>query len=122
MTGIWCLLIGILIAEFGGIGIFSKKNRRKRYKTTPNGVEITELMASFGDKKFNASKQLFELAGFTNVNCVGLGDLNILSIMLNGLVNSISIDGYDHIQAGDVYPRDAVVVLNIIRLDRRKIF
>ncbi|MCB7067525.1 hypothetical protein LI031_27070 [Enterocloster citroniae] len=63
------------------------------------------------EKNYNSVVMLFRGAGFTNVTAVPLNDLNILSQRKNGQVEAVTINGNGDFDEGDVYPREANILI-----------
>ena len=63
-----------------------------------------------GISRFDA-EQRFKDAGFTNVECVGMRDLNFMTgIFIDGdSVESVAINGVDSFDSSVYYPADAAV-------------
>ena len=110
--GYMIMLIGMIIGTWGGIGLFSfSKNQDKRKNHTQNVVKITSAIANFEGKNFEVISSLLRSAGFSNVSCVALKDLNFLSGQKNGRVESLTIDGNENINEGDIFSANALVTI-----------
>ena len=107
-----CMMLGMCVGMWGGLGLFgmSKKKKTKKY-VGPNDVVITEAMEGYSDKNYNAAVLLFKGAGFTNVTTVPLNDLNMFNQKKNGQVDSVTINGNDEFEEGDVFPKNSNVLI-----------
>jgi hypothetical protein len=74
-------------------------------------VQITEAMESCEDENYNALVCLFRSAGFNNVKTIALGDLNFFTAKKNDHVATVSIDGNDDFDEGDIFQRNANVII-----------
>ncbi len=105
LAGMWGIIIGAYIALFT-----YQKKKKKRFVSSTEAC-VTDSMLDYEDKNFNSMVMLFKGAGFTNVTPVPLNDLNMFSARKNGRVESITIAGDGDFDEGDVYPKDAHVVI-----------
>lgn len=74
-------------------------------------MQITEAMESCEDENYKAVASLFRSAGFNNVKTIALGDLNSFTAKKNGQVATVSIDGNDDFDEGDIFQRNANVII-----------
>ena len=109
MVGLWGIIIALYIGLFTMIKSKDQKKKARRI-LAPDEVQITDAMSGFGERDFNSAVVLFQSAGFTNVNAVPLKDLTILNPLKNGKVDKVTING-DFFECGDVFKRDAKVVI-----------
>lgn len=109
-AGIWCILIGVCISMFAHLSTDEKKKKRRTY-VNPNEVQITEDMIYYREKNFNSINMLFMGAGFTNVTCIPLNDLNIFTQKRNGQVESVTINGSEEFEEGDIFPKASNVLI-----------
>lgn len=107
-----CMMLGMCVGMWGGLGLFgmNKKKKAKKY-VGPNDVVITEAMEGYSDKNYNAAVHLFKGAGFTNVTALPLNDLNMFNQKKNGQVDSVTINGNDEFEEGDVFPKNSNVLI-----------
>lgn len=68
-------------------------------------------MESCEDENYKAVASLFRSAGFNNVKTIALGDLNSFTAKKNGQVATVSIDGNDDFDEGDIFQRNANVII-----------
>jgi len=106
--GMWGIIIGAYIALFTYVK--NDKKKKKRFVSSTEAC-VTDSMLDYEDKNYNSMVMLFKGAGFTNVTPVPLNDLNMFSARKNGRVEMITINGDDDFEDGDVYPRNAHVVI-----------
>lgn len=100
----------------GWIAIYanmSKENQKKKAHriVLSNEVQITETMESCEGENFDAVAGLFRSAGFNNVKTIALDDLNFFTAKKNGQVATVSIDGNVDFGEGDVFGRNANVII-----------
>lgn len=107
-----CMMLGMCVGMWGGLGLFgtSSKKKPRRYAGS-NEVVITEAMEYCSEKNYNAIVALFKGAGFTNVTAIPLNDLNMFNQKKNGQVESVTINGNDEFEEGDVFPKDSNVLI-----------
>lgn len=110
LAGMWGIIIGGYIGLFTFIKSDEKKKKQKKY-VSPNEAVITDSMIGCEEKNYNSVVMLYRGAGFTNVTAVPLNDLNILSQRKNGQVEAVTINGNSDFDEGDVYPREANVLV-----------
>ena len=76
------------------------------------GIRFPNGLAPFTDKKYFAIEESLRSAGFTNISCVNLHDLNILSALVNNdKVNQITINGKQITTGGKLYMPDVSIVI-----------
>lgn len=111
LVGMWGVIIGGWIALYTAVSNDdSHKKRQKRY-ANPDEVCISELMTDYYEKNYNVVVQLFQAAGFSNVNAVPLNDLNSRTARKNGQVEDVSINGNEDFEEGDIFPKDSTVLI-----------
>ena len=108
---IMCFVLGINVAGWGGIGLLGLKNKKKRVVAGADEVVISESMADYSGKNYNNVVMLFRSAGFKNVNAVPLNDLNMFTMKNNGKVDSVSINGDEEFEEGDIFPKNSHVAI-----------
>lgn len=106
-----CLLLGMCVGMWGGIGLFGLAKKKKRTVVNADEVIISESMADYSDKNFNSVLMLYKSAGFKNVNAVPMNDLNIFTMKNNGKVDSVSINGEDDFDEGDVFSKSSHITV-----------
>lgn len=89
----------------------SQRKKKVRRILSSDEAQITEDMAGCRGKNYNAAMALFQSAGFSNVRGVALGDLSFFTAKKNGQVESVSIDGEDDFDEGDIFQRNANVII-----------
>lgn len=104
------ILVAAYIAMITNISQDNKKKKTRRV-VSPNEVQITEAMESCEDEKYHAVVSLFRSAGFNNVKTIALGDLNFFTAKKNGQVVTVSINGDDDFDEGDIFQRNANVII-----------
>ncbi len=108
LGGMWGIIIGAYIALFTYVK--NDKKKKKRFVSSTEAC-VTDSMLDYEDKNYNSMVMLFKGAGFTNVTPVPLNDHNMFNARKNGRVEMITINGDDDFEDGDVYPRNAHVVI-----------
>ena len=110
-AGSFGIMIGIYIALFTYIKNDNKKPSRKRRYSNSNDVEISDAMVWRADKNYKSAVMMFESAGFTNVKAAPLGDLTMFGKSKEGKVELITINGNEEFESGEVYPKDANILI-----------
>jgi len=107
-----CMLLGMCVGMWGGIGLFAtdKKKKVRRYVAS-NEVAITEAMENYCEKNFNSIVMLFRGAGFTNVTAIPMNDLTMFNLRKNGQVESVTINGSEEFEEGDIFPKNSNVLI-----------
>lgn len=77
----------------------------------PSEVQLTEDMNCGEGDNYNVVASMFRSAGFSNVQTVAMGDLNFLTAKKNGQVESVSINGKTDFEEGDIFPKNARVII-----------
>ena len=110
LLGMGAIVVAMWIALFALISKDDKKKKVRRV-ISPSEVKITENMCSCQGKNFNGVVAQFRSAGFSNVQAVPLCDLNIFTAKKNGQVESVSINGDDDFDEGDIFQKkDSVII------------
>jgi len=104
------IMIGAYIALFTYIKSDEKKKTKRKYVGT-NEVAITESMEDYCEKNFNSVVLLFRGAGFANVTAIPLNDLTMFNQRKNGQVESVTINGSDEFEEGDIFPKNSNVLI-----------
>ena len=76
------------------------------------GKSVPEELKNFGKKYVGAAEKIFEKAGFTNVKCIPLKDLNKWQLKKEGCVASITVDSVNALFCEDKYDSDVEVVIS----------
>ncbi len=105
-----CLMLAMIAGMYGYAEIIGNKKKR-RTVTGSHEAAITESMTRCAGKHYNSAVMLFKSAGFRNVSAVPLHDLSLLTMRKNGQVDTVTIDGADDFEEGDVYPKDARIAI-----------
>lgn len=106
--------IGGPIIGGGAYLIFKWLPEKESEKIVENqgGIRFPNGLAPFTDKKYFAIEESLRSAGFTNISCVNLHDLNILSVLVNNdKVNQITINGKQITTGGKLYMPDVSIVI-----------
>ena len=106
--------IGGPIIGGGAYLIFKWLPEKESEKIVENqgGIRFPNGLAPFTDKKYFAIEESLRSAGFTNISCVNLHDLNILSALVNNdKVNQITINGKQITTGGKLYMPDVCIVI-----------
>ena len=104
------IMIGAYIALFTFIKSDEKKKPKRKYVGS-NEVAITESMEDYSEKNFNSVVLLFRGAGFANVTAIPLNDLTMFNQRKNGQVESVTINGSDEFEEGDIFPKNSNVLI-----------
>lgn len=109
-SGTEAIMVAACIAMFTFIFKDDKKKKPHRIVSS-NEVQITEAMEICEDENYHAVVSLFRSAGFNNVKTIALGDLNFFTAKKNGQVVTVSINGDDDFDEGDIFQRNANVII-----------
>ena len=110
LAGMWGIIIGAYIALFTYTKSDEKKKKKRKYVGS-NEVAITESMEDYSEKNFNSVVLLFRGAGFANVTAIPLNDLTMFNQRKNGQVESVTINGSDEFEEGDIFPKNSNVLI-----------
>jgi DNA-directed RNA polymerase subunit RPC12/RpoP len=110
LGGMWGIIIGAYIALFTYIKSDEKKKKKSKY-VSPNDATITAQMLDCSGKNHNSMAMIFRSAGFSNVNSLPLGDLGFFNQRKNGQVETITINGNEGFEEGDVFPKNANILI-----------
>lgn len=76
------------------------------------GIRFPNGLTPFTEKKYYAVEESLRSAGFTNISCVNLHDLNILSaLMSSDKIAKVTINGKQITSGGKIYMPDVPVVI-----------
>ena len=106
-----CMLFAMLVGMWGGIGIFGSNKRKHRMMAGSNDVIISASMMNYREASFQSMLLLYKGAGFTNVTAFPLRNLNLLNQFRNGKVEMVTINGSNEFEEGDIFPKNANVVI-----------
>lgn len=107
-----CTLLGIAVGAAGAKAIFGTGNKVKKERTIgPDEVRINESMVSFYGSNFNHVMLLFKGAGFASVNAIPLNDLSVFTQRKNGQVETVTINGDDSFDEGDIVSKNSSVLI-----------
>lgn len=110
--GYMLILLGLCVGGWGTLErSASNKNKDKRKSRIQNGVKITSAIADAEGKNYELLETLLRNAGFSNITCVPMKDLNFLTARKNGQVDSLVIDGDEDIEKGNVYSPNATITI-----------
>jgi len=104
-------MFGITIGIYIALGAYNSGQKRNKRRSKSNEICISESMTAFNKKDYNSVVQLFKAAGFVNVNAAPLHDLNLITRKKNGKVDTVTINGNDDFQTGDIFPKDSNVLI-----------
>lgn len=76
------------------------------------GIRFPNGLTPFTDKKYYAIEDSLRSTGFTNISCVNLHDLNILTALINAdKISKITINGQQVTSGGKLYMPDVPIVI-----------
>ena len=76
------------------------------------GIRFPNGLTPFTDKKYYAIEDSLRSTGFTNISCVNLHDLNILTALINAdKIAKITINGQQVTSGGKLYMPDVPIVI-----------
>ena len=104
--------IGMNVALWGALGLFvgGDKKKKKRF-VGENEVAITTAMMDCVDYHYNKAVILYKNAGFMNINAIPLHDLTRFNLKKEGMVESVTINGEEEFEEGEVYPKNANILI-----------
>lgn len=112
-------LIGMNVGLWGGLFLMTNKNKDKRRSgSTSGGIKITSALSDYDEKNYEAYISQLRRAGFSDIKAIALQDLNWLSQKKNGKIESVTIDGEDEIEEGDIFSRDASITVTYHSLSK----
>ena len=90
----------------------AEQMKQKRKELGPKSVLISNDLLFCIDRNYKSVMTMYCGAGFTNVKAVPLNDLYYFSFGMNENVERVIINGSSEFQEGDVFPKDANVLIN----------
>lgn len=90
----------------------SNKQKISQMHINPNSVIINEDLLYIDDENYSIIAERYKTAGFLNIKCVPLGDLNFFNKKKNGLVAKVAINGKDDYQEGDEISKDSSIIIS----------
>lgn len=108
-------ILGMIIITIPVYIMFSGNNKKKKNIQriiSPDYAMINDEMLFFEDENYILIKSKFEAAGFTNIKCVPLNDLNFFTKKNNGKVENISVNGSEEFEEGDTFVKDSPVIIS----------
>ena len=109
-SGAQAILFAMIIAGFTFI-VGDDKKKKARRTSFSDEVQITKNMQNYSGKDYIKVASLFQASGFTNVSANSLRDLSFFSSKKDGQVESVSINGNDDFEAGDIFSKTDHVVI-----------
>ena len=117
-TLVFMWLISALIALGGGLTLFvilpaeEKRKEKERQLIEAGAIRFPEGVLPADEKKYEGIESMIRSAGFKNVYCVNLHDLNLFQAMVNtGRVECVTVDGKEA-EEGELYMPDAPVIIS----------
>ena len=110
ILGIAAMCVAMYIA-LSALILGDSQERKKRRVASANEVQISEAMKNGKGKNYNAVINVYRSAGFNNIKAIALGDLSFFTAKKNGLVATVSINGNDDFDEGDIFQRNANVII-----------
>ena len=76
------------------------------------GIRFPNGLTPFSEKKYFAVENSLRSAGFKNISCVNLHDLNLLTPLVNSdKIDKITINGNSVMSGGKIYMPDVPIVI-----------
>ncbi len=76
------------------------------------GIRFPNGLTPFSEKKYFAIEESLRSAGFTNISCVNLHDLNVLSALISSdKVSQVTVNGKQITTSGKLYMPDVKIVI-----------
>ena len=110
LRGMWGIIIGAYIAMFT-YGGSHKKNSMRQKQVRADQVRISGQLVDCSQMNYHNVVAMYTGAGFRNVTAIPMNDLNFFTMSKNGQVDQVTIDGETDFAEGDVYPKDAAVLI-----------
>lgn len=89
-----------------------EKENEKRIESQ-GGIRFPNGLTPFSDKKYQTIVESLRAAGFTNISCINLQDLNILTALVNtDKVEKVTVNGAPITTGGKIYLPDASIVIS----------
>ena len=110
LSGMWGIIIGAYIAMFTYGGSHKRNSARQKY-VRADQVRISGQMVDCTQMNYHNVVAMYTGAGFRNVTAIPMNDLNFFTMSKNGQVDQVTIDGEADFAEGDVYPKDAAVLI-----------
>ena len=100
----------------GGAGLVFKwlpEKENEKIIQRQGGIRFPDGVFPSGEKKFFEVKETLESVGFTNITCVNLHDLNLITGLISGdKVASITVNGNRVMTGGKSFMPDAPIVIS----------
>ena len=76
------------------------------------GIRFPNGLTPFSDKRYIGVEEALRSVGFTNISCINLHDLNLITALISGdKIDKITINGKQITSGGKIYmPDDAIVI------------
>lgn len=112
MMGMYLILAGMVIAELTWIGKDKKKKERKDkiLLKDPNNIQLNDSVCYDENTDYRTLENRYKSLGFTNIELLGLFDLNFLQKWKNGKVERVTINGKDF-EYDDVISKESKIVI-----------
>ena len=94
-----------LMLAAGGTVLWQKGQAAYEAKLIPAGIDSAECVGV----QYREIEAELSVAGFTNVNCIGIADLDASGLDQEETIRFVTIDGKANFQADDRFPYDANV-------------
>ena len=76
------------------------------------GIRFPDGMTPFSERKYTFVRETLQSAGFTNISCISLHDLNLLTALVSSdKIESITVNGKDITSGGRIYMPDVPIVI-----------
>ncbi len=108
-------LTGIAVIGGGAYFIFGylPKTEQKKAIIEKGGIRFPHELAPFAEKNYRYVQEALSNAGFTNIKCINLRNLNLFSaIFESDKVETISVDGVPITSGGEYYMPDVPIVIS----------
>ena len=108
------LYIGVPVIGGGAYLVFKwlPDRENERLIAQKSGIRFPDGLAPFTEKKYIPVKEALRTAGFTNISCINLHDLNFLTVLISGdMIASVTVDGKPISDGGGIYMPNASIVI-----------
>ncbi len=104
--------IGFLLGVGGIAYLLYRKKMDMRRNPTDRTAGVNEIVAHAAGRKVETVRQELLLLGFSNIQMIPLNDLPpMMSLLLNGTVKGLSIDGERELWEGQLFSENAKVTI-----------
>lgn len=105
------MIAGMFPLVVAAFMLMSNDNKPAEKIDLGDKVKVPTSISNYEKQSFIAINSMMIGAGFTNVKCIPLNDLNVGVLKKPNMVESITINGNKVTHGGGIYPKDATVII-----------